>query len=176
MLCLTAGVRIVASDTISALFHIDMIKVQIVFTIPEIGQGAGEFVLSNLLVMTAETQIIILRTVFLVKLIGIIPHKHTAEFGTMHLMAGHAITGLNRAMLGLAAGDIITQLIMARETQFCRVIFQQGLLVGGMCPMTLGTLTLINRRVFEGCGFNVAVYSRTQLLMTLSTERAAFLM
>lgn len=174
MFCLAACVRIVASDTISALLHIDMIKVQIVFAIPEIGQGAGKLILGNFLVMAAETQIIILRTVFLVKLFGIIPHKHTAEFGTMHLMAGHAIPGLNRTMLELAAGDIIPQLIMAAETQFCRIIFQQGLFVGGMGPVALGTLALINRSVLESCSFNVAVYSRTQLLMTLSTERAAF--
>lgn len=174
MLCLTAGVRIVASDTISTLFHINMIKVQIVFAIPEIGQGAGEFILGNFLVVAAETQIVILRAVFLVKLLGIIPHKHTAEFGTVHLMAGHAIPGLHRTMLGLAAGDIISKLIMAGETQFCRVIFQQSLLAGGMGTMAFGTLALIYRRMFESRGFNIAVYGRAQLLMALSTERAAF--
>lgn len=174
MLWLVAGVRIVAGDTISALLHINMIKMQIVFAIPEIGQGAGEFILGYFLIVAAETQIVILRAVFLVKFLGIIPHKHTAEFGTVHLMAGHAIPGLYRTMLRLAAGDIVTQLIMAGETQFCRVIFQQSLLVGGMGPMALGALALINRRVFESRGFNIAVYGRTQLFMTFSTERAAF--
>lgn len=174
MLCLTAGVRIVASDTVSPLFHVNMIKVQIVFAIPEIGQGAGKFILGDFLVVAAETQVIILRAVFLVKLLGIISHKHTAEFGTMHLMAGHAIPGLDGAMLGLAAGDIISQLIMTAETQFCRVIFQQSLFAGRMGSMALGALALINGRVFEGRGFNIAVYGRTQLLMTLSAERTAF--
>lgn len=123
MFCLTAGVRIMASDTISALLHVDMIKVQIIFAIPEIGQGAGKFILGDLLVMAAETQIVILRTVFLVKLLGIITHKNTTVLGTMHFMTGHAITGLNRTMLGLAAGNIIAQFIVTGKTKFCRGIF-----------------------------------------------------
>lgn len=174
MLCLAAGMRIVASNTVSALLHVDMIKVQIVFAIPEIGQGAGEFILGDFLVMAAEAQIIILRAVFLVKLFGIIPHKHAAEFGAMHLMAGHAITGLNRAMLRFAAYDSIAQLIMAGKTHLCRVVFQQSFLVGRMSPVAFRTLALINGGVFKGGGFNVAVYGRTQLLMAFSAKRAAF--
>ena len=123
MLCLAAGMRIVTRDTVPALFHIDMIKVQIVFAIPEIGQGAGKLILGNFLIMAAEAQILILRSLFLVKLLGIIPHQKTAVLGAMHLMAGHAITGLNRAMLRLAAGDSIAQLIMTGKTHFCRVVF-----------------------------------------------------
>lgn len=176
MLCLAAGMGIVASNTVSALLHIDMKKVQIVFTIPEIGESAGEFILGYLLVMAAKTQVIILRTVILVKLLGIIPHKNPTVLGAMHLVTGHAITGLNRTMLRLAAGDIVAQLVMAGETQLCRGFFQQSFLVGGMSPMTLRTLPLVNGGVLKGGGFNITVNSRTQLLMTFSAECAAFFM
>lgn len=175
MFYLAAGMRIVARDTISTFLHVDMEKVQIIFAIPEIGQGAGEFILGDLLVMAAETKIIILRTVFLVKLLGIITRKKAAVLGTMHLMTGLAITGLDRAMLKMAAGDIVAQFVMTAETEFCRGIFQQSLLVGGVSPVALRTLSLVNRRVLVSRGFDITVNRRAQLLMTTGTERAAFL-
>ena len=107
MFCLAAGMRIVAGNTIPTFLHVDMEEMQIVFPIPEIGQGAGEFILGNLLVVAAETKIIIFRAVVLIELLGIITHKKATVLGAMRLMAGRAITGLDRPMLVPAARDFI---------------------------------------------------------------------
>ena len=174
MFYLAAGMRIVARDTIPTFLHVDMKKMQIIFAIPEIGQGTGEFILGNLLVVTAETQVIILRTVFLVKLLGVITRQKAAVLGTMHLMASLAITGLNRAMLKMTAGDIIAQFIMTAETEFCGGIFQQSLLIGRVSPVALRTLSLVNRRVLVNRRFDITVNRRVQLFVTAGTEFAAF--
>lgn len=175
MFHLTAGMRIVARNTISTFLHVDVEKVQIIFAIPEIRQGVGELILGYLLVMAAETKIIIFRAIFLIELLGIITHQNPAVLGPVHLMTGHAITGLDRTMLIVAAGDIIAEFIMAAEAQFGRGVFQQGLLVGGMGAMTLRAFTLINRGMLVNRCFNIAVHSRTQFLMTTGAESAAFL-
>lgn len=175
MFCLAAGMRIVARDTISPFFHINMEKVQIIFTIPEIGQGIGELILGDLLVMAAETKIIILRAVLLVKLLGIIAHQNTAVLGAMHLVTGHAIAGLDRAVLIMAAGDIIAQLVMTGKAQFGRGVFQQSLLVGGVSPVALRALSLVNGRMLVSCCLDIIVHGGTQLLVTTGTECAAFL-
>ena len=176
MFCLAAGMRIVARDTIPTFLHVDMKKIQIIFAIPEIGQGTGEFILGNLLVVTAETQVIILRTVFLVKLLGVITRQKAAVLGTMHLMASLAITGLNRAMLKMTAGDIIAHFIMTAETEFCGGILQQSLLIGRVSPVALRTLSLVNRRVLVKRCFDITVHRSIQLFVTAGTEFTAFFM
>ena len=175
MFCLAAGMRIVARDTISPFFHINMEKVQIVFTIPEVGQGIGELILGDLLVVAAETKIIILRAVLLVKLLGIITHQNTAVLGSMHLVTGHAIAGLDRAVFIMAASDIIAQLVMTGKAQFGRGVFQQSLLVGGVSSVALRALSLINRRMLVSRCLNIIVHGRAQFLVTTGTKRAAFL-
>ena len=107
MFCLVAGMGVMASNTSTAFLSVHMEKMQIVFPVPEVGQGAGEFVLGNLLVVATETEIIIVRAVVVVEFLGKIPHKQAAELGTMHIMAGRAITGLHRTMLITAARDFI---------------------------------------------------------------------
>lgn len=126
MLRLGAGMGVMAGDTAPPLLHVDMKIMEIIFPVPEVGEGLGEFLLGDILVVTAETELIILRSVFFVELLGKILGKYPGVIRAMDIMAGHTVTGLHRAMAEITAGHLVGQLIMAGETELLGALLQHG--------------------------------------------------
>lgn len=126
MLRLGADMGIMASHTGSPLLHVDMEIMEIVFPVSEVGKGLGELLLGNILIMTAETELVIFRLILLIELGREILGKYPAVIGAMDIMAGHTITGLYRTMAEITACHLISQLIMAAETELLGILFQHG--------------------------------------------------
>lgn len=108
---------IMTGDAVSALFHVHMEKMQVVLAITETGQGLGVFLFGDILVMAAKAEGIILRPVFFIEFFGVVTTEKTAELRAVHLMTGHTVAGLHRAVAVLAARNVISQLFMAGKTQ-----------------------------------------------------------
>ncbi len=126
MFGLGADMGVMAGHTITPLLHIDMEVMEVVFTVPEVGEGLGEFLLGDILIMTTETEFIILRPVLLIKFGGEILGKYPAVIGAMDIMAGHTITCLHRTMTEITARHLVGQLIVTGETEFLGILLQHG--------------------------------------------------
>ncbi|MDH3360407.1 MAG: hypothetical protein OEL55_05995, partial [Desulfobulbaceae bacterium] len=85
VLVLVACMRVVAGDTSSPLFHVDVKVMQIVFAIPEIGQGGGEFLFRDILVVASEAEIIFTCFIFTVEIPWEITDQQFRKFGAMYL-------------------------------------------------------------------------------------------
>lgn len=64
------------------------------------------------------------------------------------VMTGGAVPRLDRSMTEFGLRHLFTELGMALEAELFHGIIQQRRIVGGMGPMTVGTASLVNRRMF----------------------------
>lgn len=126
MLRLVTGMRIMTGRTGPTFFTINMEIMQVIAAVSEAGQGFGDFGFGDIPVMTAETEVVIFRSVGTVKIHGIKPRQQLGVLGTMRIMTGGAIPGLNRTVPILAGCHSFAKIAMAGETELFHGILQQG--------------------------------------------------
>lgn len=149
MFGLVTGMRIMASRTGSPFFTIDVEIVQVITTIPEVGQCLGGLSFRDLLIMTAEAKIIIFRGVGTVEVHRVKTRQQLGVLGTMYIVTGGAIPGLNRAVPILAGSHHLAKVTMTGEAELFHRVLKQGCIVGGMRPVAGYAFTLIHRGMLD---------------------------
>lgn len=148
MLGLIAGMGIMTGRADPAFLAVDMEKMEVVVAVPETGKGGGALRPGDITIVAAEAKIVFVLVVGAVELRRIVAGQQFIIQGTMDIMTGRAIAGLDRTVPVAARTDDLAELGVTAETQLLHGVAQQRGVPGRMRPMTLDTQPLADRRVF----------------------------
>ncbi len=131
MLALGTGMGAVAGGTGSPLLPIDMEEVEVILAITEVGQFRCLLLPGNILVMAAETEVILGRAVGIIKIHRERPPKELGKGGSMNLaMASRTVTGLDRPMPEIGISHFVAEFNMALEAELLHGVIQQRFIIG----------------------------------------------
>ena len=159
MLGLGAGMGAVTRGAGPALLPVHMQEVQVELAIAEVGQLCCLFLPGNILVMAAETEIILGRAVCVIKIHRKRPSKKFGKSGTVnHAVACRTVSGLNRSMFKFGIRHFVTEFNVALEAELLHSVIEQRLIIGRMGAVAIRAAAFINRHMLEFCGGDILEY------------------
>lgn len=118
MFGLITGMGIMTGQTTPSLLTVDVEKMKVVFTIPEIGQLCSISGLGDLFVMTPETEIIFSWIIVIIEFLWEKAHQETAELRAMDIVTLGTGPSLYGTVQIFTAIDLIGQIDMTDPTEF----------------------------------------------------------